>query len=113
MFAHLRCLTYDSFELFPGSLKGRSSTFRLATRGDNCESRRASSSVSQVSADDRRQLCEHTKLNPEAGTTTIYGSVVYQLKDANMEASGSCDFTFRALRIVYKTGNTWNKKKAE
>lgn len=88
-----------------------SGSYRLATRGGNqsnhidSESRRASSSVSQVSADDRRHLCEHTKLNPEAGAgLRIYGSVVYQLKDANMEASGICDFLFRALRIVFKTG---------
>jgi len=92
-----------------GSLKGRTGTFRLATRAENCDSRRASSSVSQVSADDRRQLCEQTKLNPEGGGGhTVYGSVVYQLKDANMEASGSCDFTLRSLRIVYKTGTPMN-----
>ncbi|GLH04875.1 Uncharacterized protein GBIM_10505 [Gryllus bimaculatus] len=67
-------------------------------------SRRASSSVSQVSADDRRHLCERTKLSSEPGLgLTAYGSVVYQLKDANMEASGACDFVCRALRIVYKT----------
>ncbi|GLH04874.1 SFRICE_013476 [Gryllus bimaculatus] len=64
-------------------------------------SRRASSSVSQVSADDRRHLCERTKLSSEPGLgLTAYGSVVYQLKDANMEASGACDFVCRALRIM-------------
>jgi hypothetical protein len=57
----------------------------------------------QVSADDRRHLCERTKLSSDVGLTA-YGSVVYQLKDANMEASGTCDFVCRALRIVYKTG---------
>lgn len=68
------------------------------------ESRRASSSVSQVSVDDRRQLCEHTRLNVETGEgLQIYGSVAYQLKDANMEASGTCDFVHRALRVVFKT----------
>jgi hypothetical protein len=57
----------------------------------------------QVSADDRRHLCERTKLSPDVGLSA-YGSVVYQLKDANIEASGTCDFVCRALRIVYKTG---------
>ena len=60
----------------------------------------------QVSGDDRRQLCaEHTKLAAESATgLTAYGSVMYQLKDANIEASGVCDFVCRALGIVYKTG---------
>lgn len=60
----------------------------------------------QVSGDDRRQLCaEHTKLAAESATgLTSYGSVMYQLKDANIEASGVCDFVCRALGIVYKTG---------
>jgi len=57
----------------------------------------------QVSADDRRHLCERTKLSSDVGLSA-YGSVVYQLKDANIEASGTCDFVCRALRIVYKTG---------
>ncbi|KAL0276480.1 UNVERIFIED_CONTAM: hypothetical protein PYX00_004043 [Menopon gallinae] len=97
-----------------GSSKGAlaltsSGSYRMATRGGvsnhaNAESRRASSSVSQASADDRKHLCEHTKLNPEDRTgLRVYGSVVYQLKDANIEASGTCDFVLRALRIVFKT----------
>jgi hypothetical protein len=57
----------------------------------------------QVSADDRRHLCERTKLSTDAGLA-VYSSIVYQLKDANMEASGTCDFVCRAFRIVYKTG---------
>jgi len=57
----------------------------------------------QVSADDRRHLCERTKLSSDVGLSA-YGSVVYQLKDANIEASGTCDFVCRALRIVYRTG---------
>lgn len=61
--------------------------------------------VLQVSADDRRHLCERTKLSSDVGLTA-YGSVVYQLKDANMEASGTCDFVCRALRIVYKTSES-------
>ncbi|KAK6641361.1 hypothetical protein RUM44_013070 [Polyplax serrata] len=98
----------------PGSSKGMGKvtigSYRLATRGGyqmnniGIESRRASSSVSQVSVDDRRQLCEHTRLNVETGEgLQIYGSVAYQLKDANMEASGTCDFVHRALRVVFKT----------
>lgn len=89
----------------------KSGSYRLATRGGNqvnhgdSESRRASSSVSQVSVDDKRQLCEQTKLNVETGTgLQVYGSVSYQLKDANMEASGTCDFVFRAMRVVFGTG---------
>ncbi|KDR15664.1 hypothetical protein L798_09741, partial [Zootermopsis nevadensis] len=49
-----------------------------------------------------RHLCERTKLTSDMGLTAC-GSVVFQLKDANMEASGTCDFVCRALRIVYKT----------
>lgn len=37
-------------------------------------------------------------------TLTTYGSVAYQLKDANLEASGTCDFVCKALSIVNKTG---------
>ncbi|RZF32696.1 hypothetical protein LSTR_LSTR004124 [Laodelphax striatellus] len=101
----------------PGSSRGggvnRSpSPYRKSTRSANVNnaveggSRRASSSVSQASADDRRQLCgEHTKLNSEAGLgLSAYGSVVYQLNHANMESSGLCDFVCRALHIVYRTG---------
>lgn len=60
----------------------------------------------QMSGDDRRQLCaEHTKLAAESSTgLTAYGSFVYRIKDANIEASGVCDFVCRALGIVYKTG---------
>lgn len=32
-----------------------------------------------------------------------YGSLVFQLKDAHLEASGTCDFVLRALRVVGKT----------
>ncbi|XP_039288859.1 nascent polypeptide-associated complex subunit alpha, muscle-specific form-like isoform X2 [Nilaparvata lugens] len=100
----------------PGTSRGgvnRSpSPYRKSTRSANVNnaveggSRRASSSVSQASADDRRQLCgEHTKLNSDAGLgLSAYGSVVYQLNHANMESSGLCDFVCRALHIVYRTG---------
>lgn len=75
----------------------------------------------QVSGDEQRQLCgERTKLSASTGciggsqdaasslplgiSLATYGSVAYQLKDANMEASGTCDFVCRAMRIVNKTG---------
>ncbi|XP_054271538.1 uncharacterized protein LOC128992132 [Macrosteles quadrilineatus] len=88
------------------------SPYRMAARGaqgalnstDAGGSRRASSSVSQVSADDRKHLCEHTKLTADTGLgLSAYGSVVYQLNHANMESSGLCDFVCRALGIVYRT----------
>lgn len=74
----------------------------------------------QVSGDDQRRLCsEHTKLSGTVGgsiagetglplgvSLATYGSVAYQLKDANLEASGTCDFVCRALRIVNKTGRS-------
>ncbi|KAH1027225.1 hypothetical protein HUJ05_000776 [Dendroctonus ponderosae] len=74
-------------------------------------SRRASSSVSQVSGDEQRRLFGDQKYVREMGeglnlslTLTTYGSVAYQLKDANLEASGTCDFVCKALGIVNKTG---------
>lgn len=67
--------------------------------------------LSQVSGDEQRRLCGDQKYSREMGqglslslTLTTYGSVAYQLKDANLEATGTCDFVFRALRIVNKTG---------
>ncbi|XP_066591758.1 TRIO and F-actin-binding protein-like [Prorops nasuta] len=74
------------------------------------ESRRASSSVSQVSGDESRRLCSGSVKIPEKSTSAAgnlgvatYGSLVFQLKDAHLEASGTCDFVFRALRVVSKT----------
>ncbi|CAG9769133.1 unnamed protein product [Ceutorhynchus assimilis] len=79
-------------------------------------SRRASSSVSQVglpqvSGDEHRRLCSDQKYSREMGqglslsmTLTTYGSVAYQLKDANLEATGTCDFVFKALKIINRTG---------
>ncbi|KAK9511604.1 hypothetical protein O3M35_000228 [Rhynocoris fuscipes] len=57
-----------------------------------------------VSGDERRHLCEHTKLNSESGGLAAYGSVVYQLNHANMEATGVCDFLLRGVGIIYRTG---------
>ncbi|XP_065157466.1 uncharacterized protein [Atheta coriaria] len=89
--------------------KGRSASPYRSSRGNlnqgynqsqtTCNesgSRRASSSVSQNYGDG------------EAGlgiglTLTTYGSVAYQLKDANLEANDTCDFIFKALQIFNKT----------
>ncbi|XP_076675611.1 uncharacterized protein LOC143372881 [Andrena cerasifolii] len=74
---------------------------------DDC--RRASSSVSQVSGDESRQLFTSSANAPKStidnGNLRVitYGSVVFQLKDANLEASNTCDFVFRAMRVVTKT----------
>ncbi|XP_073981831.1 uncharacterized protein isoform X2 [Rhodnius prolixus] len=64
---------------------------------------RKDSLVRPVSGDERRHLCEHTKLNSESGGVAAYGSVVYQLNHANMEATGICDFLFRGVGIIYRT----------
>ncbi|XP_063381548.1 uncharacterized protein LOC134668034 [Cydia fagiglandana] len=94
--------------------RGRSvSPYRASVAGrqggvSESGSRRASSSVSQVSGDEQRRLCgEQAKYNERSlglgvGLTT-YGSVAYQLKDANMEASGTMDFVCRAAKIMNRT----------
>ncbi|XP_074041149.1 uncharacterized protein [Leptinotarsa decemlineata] len=97
-------------------IRGRStSPYRSASRstvnvgyGYESGSRRASSSVSQVSGDEQRRLCADQKYAETqsiglAISLTTYGSVAYQLKDANLEATGTCDFVCRALSIVNKT----------
>lgn len=53
--------------------------------------------------DDRRQLFSADKLNVESGMSA-YGSIVYQMKDANMEANSTCEFVYKALKIISKTG---------
>ncbi|XP_023310283.1 uncharacterized protein LOC108909572 [Anoplophora glabripennis] len=108
--------------LFAG-IRGRStSPYRSASRGtvnmgfsgnsgfSESGSRRASSSVSQVSGDEQRRLCADQKYGAvdtqRMGlglSLTTYGSVAYQLKDANLEATGTCDFVCKALSIVNKT----------
>lgn len=67
--------------------------------------------ISQVSGDEQRRLFGDQKYERQMGqglnlslTLTTYGSVAYQLKDANLEASGTCDFVCKALTIVNKTG---------
>lgn len=64
----------------------------------------------QVSGDEQKRLfSEKNYGDGEAGlgiglTLTTYGSVAYQLKDANLEANDTCDFIFKALQIFNKTG---------
>lgn len=65
----------------------------------------------QISGDESRRLCGTASANSvKKGATSsahmgvaAYGSLVFQLKDANIEANGTCDFVFRALRVVSKT----------
>nr|CAI5826663.1 unnamed protein product [Callosobruchus analis] len=73
-----------------------------------------------MSGDEQRRLCASAASNAAAnshrGSSTIsgggggitlalttYGSVAYQLKDANLEANSTCDFVCKALSIVNKT----------
>ncbi|CAH1986344.1 unnamed protein product [Acanthoscelides obtectus] len=74
-----------------------------------------------MSGDEQRRLCASAASNAAAdshrsssaiggggggGITlalTTYGSVAYQLKDANLEANSTCDFVCKALSIVNKT----------
>ncbi|XP_045133837.1 transmembrane protein 272-like isoform X2 [Portunus trituberculatus] len=65
-------------------------------------SRRSSQGFNSVSVDDRRQLFSAGKLNVETGMSA-YGSIVYQMKDANMEANSTCEFVYKALKIFSKT----------
>lgn len=64
----------------------------------------------QLSGDESRRLCTSGAKAPEKGVAetanlgvATYGSVVFQLKDAHLEANGICDFVFRALRVISKT----------
>ncbi|KOX73588.1 hypothetical protein WN51_13665 [Melipona quadrifasciata] len=72
-------------EVNSGSVKSRGSGFS----GD--ESRRLFTSGAK--------LPENTMENRNPN----YGSVVFQLKDANLEASNICDFVFRGLKVVCRT----------
>ncbi|XP_076760324.1 uncharacterized protein LOC143428930 [Xylocopa sonorina] len=99
-------------EINSGSVKSGGSTVQINLGyGPTTfeDSRRASSSVSQFSGDESRRLFtssakapENTMENRNLGVIT-YGSVVFQLKDANLEATNICDFVFRALRVVCRT----------
>lgn len=57
----------------------------------------------QVSVDDRRQLFSAGKLNVESGMSA-YGSIIYQMKDANMDSNSTCEFVYKALKVISKTG---------
>ncbi|XP_076619351.1 uncharacterized protein LOC143340867 [Colletes latitarsis] len=103
---------YRTNEVNSGSVKSGGSTIQINLEyGQNVveDSRRASSSVSQFSGDESRRLFnsvakvpQNTLENGNLGVIT-YGSVVFQLKDANLEANSTCDFVFRALKVVFKT----------
>ncbi|XP_023290831.1 uncharacterized protein LOC105702924 isoform X2 [Orussus abietinus] len=74
------------------------------------DSRRASSSVSQFSGDESRRLCGVSTTITEKSSSGVgplgvatYGSLVFQLKDAHLEASGICDFVCRGMKVVSKT----------
>ena len=62
--------------------------------------------------DDRRQLFSAGKLNVETGMSA-YGSIVYQMKDANMEANSTCEFVYKALKIFSKTGEEDEQEEEE
>nr|XP_053629619.1 putative uncharacterized protein DDB_G0290521 [Cherax quadricarinatus] len=57
----------------------------------------------QVSVDDRRQLFSAGKINIESGMSA-YGSIVYQMRDANMDSNSTCEFVYKALKVISKTG---------
>ncbi|XP_033191720.1 uncharacterized protein LOC117236784 [Bombus vosnesenskii] len=92
-----------------GSAKSRGSTVQISLGyGPNTfeDSRRASSSVSQFSGDESRRLFTSSAKVPEntmENRNLTYGSVVFQLKDANLEANNICDFVFRGLKVVCRT----------
>lgn len=60
-----------------------------------------------MSGDEQKRLCSDQnygghKLGIGVSLTT-YGSVAYQLKDANLEATSTCDFVCKAMTIVNRT----------
>lgn len=63
----------------------------------------------QFSNDESRRLFTNgpsvPKSTKENGNVRVvtYGSVVFQLKDANLEADNTCDFVLRALKVVSRT----------
>ncbi|CAB0032159.1 unnamed protein product [Trichogramma brassicae] len=46
---------------------------------------------------------QQQQVNNEPTSVAAYGSLVFQLKVAHLEAEGTCDFVYRALRVVSKT----------
>ncbi|XP_029054464.1 uncharacterized protein LOC114881767 isoform X1 [Osmia bicornis bicornis] len=99
-------------EINSGSVKSGGSTVHINLGcGPSTfeDSRRASSSVSQFSNDESRRLFTNgpsvPKSTKENGNVRVvtYGSVVFQLKDANLEADNTCDFVLRALKVVSRT----------
>lgn len=60
----------------------------------------------QFSGDESRRLFTSSAKVPEntmENRNLTYGSVVFQLKDANLEANNICDFVFRGLKVVCRT----------
>ena len=53
----------------------------------------------QVAVEENKQLFVS---NAERGIS-IYGSIAYQMKDANMESNTTCEFVYKALKIFSKT----------
>ncbi|XP_071545545.1 uncharacterized protein [Panulirus ornatus] len=77
----------------------------LSYNGRPCSepaSRRSSQAYTSVSVDDRRQLFSAGKLNVESAMSA-YGSIVYQMRDANMDANSTCEFVYKALKVISKT----------
>ncbi|XP_069978429.1 transmembrane protein 272 [Penaeus vannamei] len=35
---------------------------------------------------------------------STYGSIAYQMRDANMDSNNTCEFVYKALKIICKTG---------
>ncbi|XP_076376026.1 uncharacterized protein LOC143259078 [Megalopta genalis] len=73
------------------------------------DNRRDSSSVSQLSGDESRRLFNNgvkapdEKVENSTYNAITYGSVVFQLKDANIEARNTIVFVFRALKVMWRT----------
>ncbi|KAL7287433.1 hypothetical protein TKK_0018542 [Trichogramma kaykai] len=62
----------------------------------------AISGVGQQAAGKSQQQQQQQSKN-EPTSVAAYGSLVFQLKVAHLEAEGTCDFVYRALRVVSKT----------
>ncbi|XP_044009849.1 uncharacterized protein LOC122853436 isoform X2 [Aphidius gifuensis] len=100
----------NSANVRSGASCNAQTNFGYGTTNAWADSRRASSSVSQFSGDESRRLCMRSVNSTQKGVdgsgsiaVATYGSLVFQLKDAHREANGTCDFVFRAMRVVSKT----------